>query len=271
MTVRTVLFAAMLAAAPGTSTQKAPVPALIGEAQHEVPTVYDAEVIAPYPHDREAFTQGLLWHDGFFYESTGRIGLSEIRKVDPVTGEVLARRAIPQTQFGEGLALWKSELVSLTWRSGVIHRWRLGDLAPVRSDTGYPFEGWGLTRMGNALIASDGSSTLLVLDPDDYAVRRTIPVTINGRPLRMLNELEAIDGLIFANVWTTGFIVGIDPQDGAVRRLIDLRGLQKQGMTDSDAVLNGIAWDADDRRLFVTGKLWPWLYEIRLVMRKVGQ
>ena len=270
MTIRKVLLAAVLAAAPAALALNTASPALASEALSKEPTVYDAQVVARYPHDPGAFTQGLLWHDGSLYESTGRLGRSEIRKVDPATGEVLARRAIPATQFGEGLALWKGELVSLTWRNGAIHRWRLNDLAPIRSDTGYPFEGWGLARMGDALIASDGSDALRVLDPDSYAIRRTIPVTLNGRPLAMLNELEVVDDLIFANVWMTGFIVGIDPQNGAVRRLIDLRALQEQGLADGDAVLNGIAWDDDGRRLFVTGKLWPWLYEIRLVPRLAG-
>ena len=268
MAFRNAFLAAVLATASATLAPNAASPALASEAQRDEPAIYVAVVVARYPHDPHAFTLGLLWHDGALYESTGRIGRSEIRRVDPATGEVLARRAIPATQFGEGLALWKSELVSLTWRSGAIHRWRLNDLAPIRSDTGYPFEGWGLARLGDALIASDGSDTLRVLDPDSYAVRRTIPVTLGGRPLAMLNELEVVDGLILANVWMTGFIVGIDPQDGAVRRLIDLRALQEQGMADGDAVLNGIAWDADGRRLFVTGKLWPSLYEIRLVPRR---
>lgn len=271
MRIRTVLFAAALAFALASPEQVPAQPAPAPEAPQEAPAIYDAEVVARYPHDPGAFTQGLLWHEGSLYESTGLVGRSEIRKVDPATGDVLARRAIPETQFGEGLALWNGELISLTWKSGTIHRWRLDGLAPIRSDAGYPFEGWGLARMEDALVASDGSSTLRVLDPDDYTVRRTIPVTIEGRPLAMLNELEVVDGLILANVWLTGFVVGIDPQDGAVRRVIDLRPLQQlNAVAGSDAVLNGIAWDADGRRLFVTGKLWPWLYEIRLVQRESG-
>ena len=271
MRISNVLFAAALAIALVSPGQAPAQPAPATEARHEAPAIYDAEVVARYPHDPGAFTQGLLWHDGSLYESTGLIGHSEIRKVDPATGEVLVRRPIPAMQFGEGLALWNEELVSLTWKSGTVHRWRLDGLAPIRSDAGYPFEGWGLARMGDALIASDGSSTLRVLDPDDYTVRRAIPVTIDGRPLPMLNELEVVDGLILANVWLTGVVVGIDPQDGTVRRVIDLRPLQQlNNVAGGDAVLNGIAWDADGRRLFVTGKLWPWLYEIRLVERENG-
>lgn len=229
------------------------------------PKVYRAEVVARYPHDPTAFTEGLLWHDGWLYESTGRIGRSEIRKVDLVSGKIVARHTIPPGEFGEGLALWKGELVSLTWRDGMIHRWRLTDLAPLTTYSGYPKEGWGLTRLDNALVASDGSSTLYVLDPTTYAIRRKIAVTLAGRPLHRLNELEAVDGMIYANVWMTGFIVVIDPKDGAVRKIIDLRPLTEQGLSDPDAVLNGIAWDKGGHRLFVTGKLWAWLYQIRLI------
>lgn len=259
----TALFAAPLAS--GQASIDAP---QIAEGQSTRPAVYDAVVVARYPHAPDAFTQGLLWHDGTLFESTGGIGHSEIRKVDLATGKVSARRALPKTDFGEGLAIWGNELVSLTWQNGTIHRWRLNDLTPVRSDTDYPFEGWGLAQFHDALIASDGSSTLRVLDPEDYAVRRDIPVTLNNRPLAMLNELEAVDDLIFANVWMTNYIVAIDPRGGAVRRIIDLTGLGEQVPLDSDAVLNGIAWDPTNRRLFVTGKLWPWLYEIKLTMHQ---
>lgn len=238
------------------------------DARSSEPAVYDAIVVARYPHDPDAFTQGLVWHEGALFESTGRIGRSDIRKTELATGAVSMRRALPAAHFGEGLALWKDELVSLTWKNGTVHRWDVDDLAPVRSDTGYPFDGWGIARFGDALIASDGGSSLRVLDPEDYSVRRQITVTLNNRPLAMLNELEAVDDLIFANVWMTNFIVAIDPRDGAVRRVIDLTGLGEQVPPDPDAVLNGIAWDPVNRRLFVTGKLWPWLYEVELVSRQ---
>jgi glutamine cyclotransferase len=258
-------FAVALLAAPLASGQANVQAPQAAEAQSTRPVVYDAVAVARYPHDPKAFTQGLLWHESALFESTGRTGQSEIRKVDLPTGLVSARRALPKTHFGEGLALWGDELVSLTWQNGTIHRWRLDDLTPVRSDTDYPFEGWGLVQFRDALIASDGSSTLRVLDPENYSVRREIPVTLNNRPLPMLNELEAVDDLIFANVWMTNFIVAIDPRDGAVRRIIELTGLAEQVALDGDAVLNGIAWDPTSRRLFVTGKLW--LYEIELTIR----
>ena len=230
------------------------------------PLVYEAEVVATYPHDPDAFTQGLLWHDGALYESTGREFRSVVRKVDLETGEVLQQSAIPAGQFGEGLAVWEDEFVSLTWQDKAIHRWDTATLAPVSSAQDFPFEGWGLTTSPEGLIHSDGSATLRVLDPDSYEVRRTISVTMNGRPVRNLNELELIDGLVYANIWHTPFIVAIDPATGVVRQLIDLRAIVAQVRpADGEAVLNGIAFDADNRRLFVTGKLWPSLFEIRLV------
>ncbi|MBX7484156.1 glutaminyl-peptide cyclotransferase [Qipengyuania sp. 6D47A] len=261
-----VLGATLLA--PPAFAEHAPQKSAAVEQPQLSPTFYDVEIVARYPHDRGAFTQGLLWHDGSLYESTGRIGASTIRKVDLASGEVIADRNIPADQFGEGLALWNDELVSLTWMDGEVHRWRLEDLSPIRSDDGYPYEGWGLTNFEDALVASDGSDKLRFLDPQDYGVRRTISVTIDGRPVSRLNELELVDGVILANVWMTGFVVGIDPDTGIVRKVIDLRQLEGADTVDGNAVLNGIAWDSEDRRLFVTGKLWPWLYEIRLVERK---
>ena len=235
------------------------------------PTVYDPVVVARYPHDQEAFTQGLLWHDGVLFESTGREGQSQIRKLDLDTGRVLQSQPIPSDQFGEGLALWEGDLVSLTWRDRAIHRWKLEDLSPVRTHADYPFEGWGLTVLGSDLVASDGSATLRFLDPETYAVRRELEVTYNGEPLMALNELEVIDGLIYANVWLTGFIVAIEPETGVVERVVDLRPLVRTvPVPDGSAVLNGIAWDAKDRRLFVTGKLWPSLFEIELRERVLG-
>ena len=232
------------------------------------PAVYDAQIIATYPHDTSAFTQGLLWHDGALYESTGQEGESEVRRVALETGEVEQRQPIPVEQFGEGLALWGDELVSLTWMSKEVHRWDVATLEH-RATQEYPFEGWGLTYDGTSLIASDGSSILRFLDPETLEVQRELTVTLGGQEVIRLNELEWIDGMIFANVWYTGFLLGIDPADGVVQQVVDLRGLEpanRQGRPD--AVLNGIAHDPDSGRLFVTGKLWPNLYEIRLVERE---
>jgi glutaminyl-peptide cyclotransferase len=239
---------------------------VVAEQAYSGPVVYRAEVVAEYPHDAAAFTQGLLWHEGALFESTGRVGQSVIRKVDLETGEVLRETALPPSQFGEGLAHWDGALISLTWRDGAIHRWDAETLEPLATREGYPLDGWGLTISEEGLIHSDGSATLRVLDPESYDVVRTIDVTMNGRQLRRLNELEMIDGLVYANIWETPYIVAIDPADGVVKRLIDLTDLVASVPVDGrDAVLNGIAWDAEKRRLFVTGKLWPKLYEIALV------
>ena len=237
-------------------------------------TIYDAQIVARYPHDPAAFTQGLLWHDGQLYESTGLEGQSQVRRVDLATGEVLAAQAIPADQFGEGMALWGDELVSLTWMDRVIHRWSLDTLEPVRSDP-FPFEGWGLTAMDGMLVASDGSATLRFLDPETYAVEREVEVTLDGRPIARLNELEAADGLIWANQWYSQVIVGIDPADGTIRRIVDLSPLvaeidaAQNGAVRNGAVLNGIAHDPASDRWFVTGKLWPTMFEVRLVPREV--
>jgi len=268
---RSSIFFAALLVAPLASTDRVPQRPSAAEKLELPPTVYEVEVIDRYPHDVSAFTQGLLWHDGALYESTGRIGESSIRKVDLVTGQVVVFQKIPSGQFGEGLALWNDELVSLTWLKGMIHRWSLKDLRRLRSDGGYPHEGWGLTRFEDVLVASDGSDKLRFLAPEDYSINRTVSVTINGRPVSRLNELELVDGLIFANIWMSDFIVGIEPQTGIVRKVIDLRHLEGARSVDRDAVLNGIAWDADGRRLFVTGKLWPWLYHVKLVERAAGR
>ena len=252
--------------APLFAQDSAPAEPVAVEEAYAGPTVYVADLVAAYPHDASAFTQGLVWHDGALYESTGREGQSVVRKVDLETGKVLAQSAIPIDQFGEGLALWEDEFVSLTWRDGAIHRWNAVTLEAVSSREDYPLEGWGLTTSPDGLVHSDGSDTLRVLDPEKYEVRREIAVTMMGKPLRRLNELEWVDGLVYANVWKAPYIVAIDPADGVVKKLIWLKPLiDVTPVADTEGVLNGVAWDAENRRLFVTGKLWPSLYEIRLV------
>ncbi|RPF72344.1 glutaminyl-peptide cyclotransferase [Aurantiacibacter spongiae] len=258
------LLLPLAAALPLAAQETAPPVAAAAPAE---PTFYDFEIVARYPHDPDAYTQGLLWHDGALYESTGREGQSEIRRVDLATGEIEARRAIPPGEFGEGLALWNDTLVSLTWMDGTVHRWDRETLAPLSSDA-YNYEGWGLTTDGESLIASDGSPTLRFLDPETGTLRRKIDVTIRGTPLGRLNELEMMDGRVFANVWHTGFIVGIDPGTGVVDRVLDLRPLAEANPNaDREGVLNGIAYDPAGDRLFVTGKLWSNLYEIRVTPR----
>lgn len=221
-------------------------------------------IIARFPHDPTAFTQGLIWHDGALYESVGLSGRSDVRRVDLATGKVLARTPLPVAQFGEGLAAWKDTLVSLTWHDGIAHRWNARTLQPIDFAT-YDGEGWGLASDGKSLIRSDGSATLTFHDPETFAERRRLAVTLNGRPVTQLNELEWVDGAILANVWHTPYVLRIDPGNGAATALIDLRAVVSEaGVRDPESVANGIAWDAKRRRLFVTGKRWPTLFEIAL-------
>ncbi|WP_341208600.1 glutaminyl-peptide cyclotransferase [uncultured Sphingomonas sp.] len=221
-------------------------------------------VVRRLPHDRAAFTEGLVWHGGALIESVGLEGRSDVRRVDPVSGKVTLRRTIPAAQFGEGLALWKGQAISLTWHDGIAHRWTAATLKPLGTMR-YAGEGWGLTSDATSLIRSDGSATLTFHDPATMKVRRTVTVTFAGRALDQINELEMVDGQILANVWHQPFIVAIDPRSGVVTRVIDLRAIVAEvGARDPEAVANGIAWDAKARRLFVTGKRWPTMFEIRL-------
>ncbi len=221
-------------------------------------------VVHTYPHDPNAFTQGLEYFDGRLYESTGLNGRSSIREVEIETGRVIRRRPLSPSFFGEGLTLWKSELVQLTWQSGLAFVYDRATFEPVRTFT-YTGEGWGLTHDRDSLIMSDGTDALRFLDPATFRERRRVTVTDGGAPVRELNELEYVKGEIYANVWQTSRIVRIDPATGRVVGWIDLAGLQRLvGPVSPDAVLNGIAYDATHDRLFVTGKLWPKLYEIRV-------
>lgn len=228
------------------------------------PPLVPVDIIARTPHDSSAFTQGLLVDNGVMYESTGRETRSEVRRVDIATGRPLARTAIDPAQFGEGLARWGDHLISLTWTDGVAHRWQLPGLTAIPGDFRYTGEGWGLTASDTQLIQSDGSATLSFRNPQTFAVERTIAVHAGDRPVARLNELEYIDGRIWANIWMTPFIAVIDPADGRVTHLLDLRPLVAEvDGNDGDAVLNGIAYDRATSRLYLTGKLWPTLFEIR--------
>lgn len=221
-------------------------------------------IVETYPHDRGSFTQGLFWDNGHLYEGTGQYGRSRVARLDLETGKALAEAQLPADQFGEGIVRWRDQIIGVTWQSGVGHRWRIKDLKPVGSFR-YDGEGWGVTLHGDQLVLSDGTPELRFFDPATMKEQRRVKVSLSGRPLPMLNELEAIDGEIWANVWMTDFIVRIDPDSGAVRGIVNLSGLREAaGATGQDAVLNGIAWDAKKKRLFVTGKYWPNLYEIAL-------
>jgi glutaminyl-peptide cyclotransferase len=224
-------------------------------------------VVNVYPHDSAAYTQGLIYRDGFLYESTGLRGSSSLRKVRLETGEVVQQRRVDQVHFAEGLADWKDQLVQLTWQSNVAFVYDLVSFAPRRT-FGYTGEGWGLTHDQQRFILSDGSDQLRFLDPDTFREVRRVSVTDRGVPVRDLNELEYIRGEIYANVWHTDRIARISPETGRVVRWIDLRGLMSGGFKlDAEAVLNGIAHDPTRNRLFVTGKLWPRLFEIEVIQR----
>ncbi len=240
----------------------------LGPAPAVAAPVYGYKVVRTYPHDPKAFTEGLFYLDGQLYESTGLEGHSSIRRVDLETGQVLQQRDIPSQYFGEGIVAWKDRLVELTWRSQIGFVYDLKTFQPL-SDFHYAGEGWALTRDDHRLIMSDGTADIRFLDPDTLAETGRIHVTDDGRPVRNLNELEWVKGEIYADIWETNRIARIDPETGHVLGWIDLSGLLKpEDMRSEVDVLNGIAYDAAHDRLFVTGKLWPKLFEIKLVRRK---
>ena len=243
----------------GVETVQSPGPATPSAHSGQAP-VYGYKVVKVYPHNTSAFTEGLLFHDGYLYESTGVYGNSSLRKVDLSTGKVLRIKRLPDWVFAEGLAFWKDSLVQLTWRSGVGFVYDCGSFNQT-GDFRYPNEGWGLTGDGKHLIMSDGTDTLRILNPDTFYQIGSIRVTDNGTSVDRLNELEYIKGDIYANVWTSDRIAIIDPDTGIVKGWIDLNGLLDRGSTKAD-VLNGIAYDAENDSIFVTGKYWPWLFLI---------
>jgi len=233
-----------------------------------VPT-YDFKVVRTYPHDPQAFTEGLNYYDGFLYESTGLNGKSSIRKVNLETGKVVQSKNIPPQYFGEGIAIWGDTLVSLTWQTQTGFVFDLKSFE-FKTQFAYPGEGWGLTQNGKELIMSDGTATLRFLDPKTFLEVRRIKVTADGIAVDQLNELEVVGDEIFANIWHTNTIARIDPADGKITGWIDFGKLYPdagKGPTGEN-VMNGIAYDAAKKRLFVTGKLWPKVYEVKIVPRK---
>ncbi|HZZ87051.1 MAG TPA: glutaminyl-peptide cyclotransferase [Caulobacteraceae bacterium] len=230
--------------------------------------VWGVSVVRAYPHDRAAFTEGLFYLDGYLYESTGNLGASSVRKVELATGRAVQVHPLGREYFGEGIVAWKDRLIQLTWRNQVGFIDDLATLKELRRYT-YPGEGWALTSNGRELIMSDGTPTLRFLDPATLGVTHRVTVTADGKPVKYLNELEWVRGEILANVWLTNFIARIDPATGRVTGWIDLTGLMPAADVayDTDAVPNGIAYDPAHDRLFVTGKLWPKVFEIRLVKR----
>jgi len=220
------------------------------------------EVLARFPHDPSAFTQGLIFADGLLYESTGLYGKSSLRRVSPETGRVLEQVALDGKFFGEGLALWGSELVQLTWREHLVLFWDLDTLQPVKT-LPYPFEGWGLTFDGERFIASDGSSTLRFFRPEDFSLVREVTVTAAGREVDRINELEYAEGKIYANLWYEDLVVVVDPQSGAVVGWLDCSPLRRELGSEAE-VMNGIAFDPESGNFYLTGKNWPWMFLVRI-------
>jgi glutaminyl-peptide cyclotransferase len=232
---------------------------------------YQYQVVASYPHDRRAFTQGLVYENGLLYEGTGLYGQSTLAKRDLKTGKALKTIHLARGDFGEGIAIvpdtqqrWGGDrIVQLTWRNkkGYVYK---KDTFTLLKEFTYRTEGWGITCDGSRLIYSDGTATLRFLDPNTLAMTGRIEVRDQGRPVRDLNELEYIEGSVFANVWTTNEIVVLDPKTGQVTGRLDLSALYPRP-ADSEDVLNGIAWIPETKHLLVTGKLWPKIYEIELI------
>lgn len=229
------------------------------------PTDYTYRVLKSYPHDPQAYTQGLLWHNGSLYESTGLEGGSSLRKVALTSGKILQYRAMPESWFAEGLALLQGKLYQLTWQNGIATVYDQTTFDPQQSFN-YQGEGWGLTTDGKWLYMSDGSEKIRVLDPATFKSVRTIEVYNHRKSVGMLNELEWIEGELWANIYLTDQIVRIDPQSGAVKGVIHMEGLLPNSLRDTNTdVLNGIAYDPQSKRVWVTGKNWKQLYEIAVI------
>lgn len=252
------------AAPPAVQTPPVKPPAPATPAPKVVP-VDGYEIVATFPHDAKSFTQGLVFHNGSLLESQGEYGRSSLRRVELSTGKVLQSKNVAPEYFAEGIALLKGVVYQLTWRERTGFIYTLGDLQ-LQARFSYAFEGWGLTTDGEKLIVSDGTSTLRFLDPGTgFKLVKTLTVRAEGKPVEQLNELEWVHGEIWANVWHTDRIARIDPATGDVTRWLDLTGLLPIAEhPGAESVLNGIAWDAHADRLFVTGKFWPKLFEIKV-------
>lgn len=229
---------------------------------------YGYKIVNTYPHDPNAFTQGLVYENGVLYEGTGLNGHSSIRKVEIATGKVLQIYNMPDKYFGEGIAIWKDKIVQLTYQSKTGFVYDKETFKPLR-EFSYRTEGWGLTHDDKYLIMSDGTPTLSFLDPNTFELVTRVPIYFRGSLVYNINELEYIEGEVFANIWETNDIAIIDPNSGTVKSIIELDGLlNNQDIRQKVDVLNGIAYDTKNKRIFVTGKLWPKLFEIKLVSKK---
>lgn len=241
----------------------APAPASSQAARVEEAPVYSYDVVESYPHDTKAYTQGLVFHDGLLYESTGQYGESSLRKVELKKGKVKKKIEVPGQYFAEGMTILNGKIYQLTWQQNKGFIYDLKDFK-LEGEFTYDGEGWGLTTDGQSLILSDGTDRLRFMDPANFRVTRTISVVDGQQPLADINELEYIHGEIYANVWKTDRIARIDPATGRIKAWIDLSGLRpEETLRNTENVLNGIAYDSGNDRLYVTGKRWPRLFEIR--------
>ena len=270
LAVPTLLAVPAIGASPGPSTPAPSVAPASAPASSYAPVArLNWEVLSVVPHDTGAWTEGLLLDPaGDLYESTGLVGQSTIRQVDPMTGSVVRSAALPGDDYGEGLAIVGDRFIQLTWKDGVALEWDASTLTQVGSHS-YTGEGWGLCHDGDRLVMSDGSATLTFRDAATFQVTGTVPVTILGDPVDQLNELECVDGSVWANVWQTPYIVRIDPVSGAITGVVDTTGIitPDPSVADPGAVLNGIAYDDATDTFLLTGKRWPSMFRVRISER----
>jgi glutamine cyclotransferase len=228
-------------------------------------TIYTYDIVNTYPHDRDAFTEGLAFEDGVLYEGTGRFGQSTLRRVELESGDVLQSLELSDEFFGEGITIYGDKIIQLTWQSNIGFVYDKSSFELLQEFT-YPTEGWGITHNGTRLIMSDGTPTLHLLDPQTFEETGQLDVLDDDAPITRLNELEYIQGEIYANIWQTDWVARIAPETGQVIGWVNLRGLlTAEDRSESVDVLNGIAYDSKNDRLFVTGKLWPRLLEIEVI------
>jgi glutaminyl-peptide cyclotransferase len=232
--------------------------------------IYTYQRIAKYPHSTASYTEGFFYRDGRFYEGTGMNGHSSVQVIDPRTGEVLLWHDLPPEYFGEGIVDWGANLYEWTWKSHVCFVYRRSNLQLIKQFA-YTGEGWGMTRTARELITSDGSATLRFRNPETFEETRHIVVKEGDIPVDRLNELEFVKGQIYANIWHSNMVARISPQDGHITAWIDFTGLLPDDqMVDAESVLNGIAYDPQRDRLFVTGKQWPVIFEVKIIPRTRG-
>lgn len=228
-------------------------------------TRYGYKIVNTFPHNIESFTQGLIYHEGYLYEGTGKKGRSTLSKVNLEDADVLQSKPLSRRYFGEGIEVVGDKIFQLTWQGNIVFVYDKNTFEPLTSHYNST-QGWGLAYDGKQLILSDGSDALQFINPENFVPEGRVQVTLNGNPVNYLNELEYINGEVWANVWQTDFIIRIDPATGEVNSVIDFSGLSEMTeLGSNEAVLNGIAWDAENERLFVTGKHWSNLFEVELV------